>query len=834
MKLKLSPARLLQMLMGLGAILALWHVFAADFGHSGINAIELVIFAAIACAMASRQIALPTARWEDEALGVATVSLGFVAAFAAMLRDGLLPGVVVGALAAAAGCYWPIRRPCCTAIYNVSLAIVEMTAASHVFFWVSGGDWVLRAAVQLPAAVAAGVTMYAINGAGRSVRIAAARGASISTLWKQDFLWIAPAYVGLTCMTALPLLRHANFAYGLIALTAPFCFLTYHSLHSYANHARERTRHVDELQNQQAQLEELYLATIKSLALAIDAKDQYTHQHILRVQRFAVAIAEKMGISPIEMEAVRTGALLHDIGKLGVPEHLLLKPGKLTEDEYAKVKKHPVIGASILDPVDFPWPVLPAVRHHHERWDGTGYPSGLKEHEIPMTARILAVADVYDALTSNRSYRDAWTHRAAVAEIKRSAGSHFDPQVVKAFLAVIDGVVEEMAAEGHGPLAPSGPKDKQLSAQAKQAVADIRQASSELWELYEIAQSLTAGLGTRATLDILAPKLEVLLPDTGCAVLLADPENDWLVVHAAVGFNREFFQGCHTYNLVSTSAVVARTGRAYVGRYCPDDLLLKSEEGKEWVKLRSALILPLKHQGEIIGTLNIYRCNSDAFSGDDVRMAETIAQRTASALYNGILYERAQTSASTDPLTGLHNVRYLTEHVENRCAAARARIEQEGSAGEGDVRDGDRFALLCIDLDSFKPINDNFGHQKGDQVLRDLARLFKGAVREGDIVSRYGGDEFLIVLDGADSEVAAAMAARIQQAVEQYDPALTHEKFGALHVGASVGYACFPADGLTCTELLATADAGMYSRKTERKLQKLANPDELRDLPRAA
>ena len=136
-----------------------------------------------------------------------------------------------------------------------------------------------------------------------------------------------------------------------------------------------------------------------------------------------------MGLDGDELEGLNTGALLHDIGKLGVPEYVLLKPGRLTDEEFAKIKKHPEIGAAILDPVEFPWPVLPVVKYHHEKWDGTGYPEGLEGEDIPLTARILAVADVYDALTSNRSYRNAWTHERALDVIqRRTPGTHFDPR----------------------------------------------------------------------------------------------------------------------------------------------------------------------------------------------------------------------------------------------------------------------------------------------------------------------------------------------------------------------------------------------------------------------
>ena len=570
----------------------------------------------------------------------------------------------------------------------------------------------------------------------------------------------------------------------------------------------EKQQHIEELQLSQEHLADLYLATIKSLALAIDAKDQYTHQHILRVQRYAVAVAKHLGLTGSELEAINTGALLHDIGKLGVPEYVLLKPGRLTDEEFAKIKQHPEIGAAILDPVEFPWPVLPVVRSHHEKWDGTGYPDGLAGEDIPRTARVLAVADVYDALTSSRSYRNAWTHERACEVIQKDRGTHFDPVIADAFLEVITGVVEEMAREGDGPLLAAEPAAAAVSSPSDQAARAIHQASSELWALYEVVQTLSSSVGLEETLEILGRKLEALLPGTTALFLLRstdadEPKSEEMTVRSVVGINREFFAGAKT--LGRTSVSVARTRTTFLGAYDADDLLLISSQMTQWTPLQTALIVPISHQGEVLGTINLYHPNAGAFSAHDKQLLETIADRAATALYNGLLFDRTRSHAFTDPLTGLYNIRHITQHVEECC------------------REAQPFALLCLDLDSFKPINDNFGHQKGDQVLRDLsALLFLAALRPGDIAARYGGDEFLVYVQGGTAEDAEVLAERLQAAVENYDPGLHHPRLGALHLGVSIGYGCFPTDGTDFASLIADADAHMYREKTERKLGRLA------------
>jgi len=203
-------------------------------------------------------------------------------------------------------------------------------------------------------------------------------------------------------------------------------------------HLKEREHDIEELEKNRKLLADLYVSTVNCLATAIDAKDECTHAHIRRVQKLAVGIAETMNVSGDELEAIRTGALLHDVGKLAVPDSILGKLGPLTDEEFLQMKLHTVVGAEMLEPVRFPWPVVAVVRHHHERWDGAGYPDGLAGEQIPLSARIMAVADVYDALTSDRPYRPAWGHSRARRYILDAVGAQFDPAVVDAFLIYID------------------------------------------------------------------------------------------------------------------------------------------------------------------------------------------------------------------------------------------------------------------------------------------------------------------------------------------------------------------------------------------------------------
>ena len=800
-----SSARIYLVVMCVAGLAATCWVTALYIPGSQASVSEMLLFTALGIVLGGKKVSVLKHLLSEEA---GSINLGFAVTFAALIRLGPSFAIVVGALTALCSCLYPRRHQAYQLCFNVALVAFETAVGGIIFLVVNHWTMELQPLPTFMGILGAILFIYAIDTIGVSVMIGLCTENKALTFWKNTFLCTAPSYFAAATLGALSILLLKENTGVMLLFITPLSYLSYISYKGYMARSAEKQQHFEALQVNQEQLAELYLATIKSLALAIDAKDQYTHQHILRVQTYSVAIAKKMGLEGNELEAVNTGALLHDIGKLGVPEYVLLKPGRLTDDEFDKIKKHPEIGAAILDPVEFPWPVLPVVRHHHEKFDGTGYPDGLAGEDIPLTARIMAVADVYDALTSTRSYRKGWTHEKAKESIISDAGTHFDPQVVEAFAAIIDNVVAKMAFNGEGPLAIKA--STEVNDKAGLAAREISRASSELWALYEVAQSLSTSLGVQETVNILAHKLAAIFPDASTSFLLKEPDS-LLHVIAAAGLNRDYLLGAYTFKSGTASVNVLEQKTSYLGEFDAEDLMLMTSEYEPWWPVQTALIVPIVYEGEALGTINLYHQQEDAFSDHDKDLLEMIAERSALALYNGMLYERTKSHAIKDPLTDLFNIRHLTEEVDKRCQDH----SLEGSQPA-------KFALLCLDIDSFKPINDNFGHQKGDEVLREVARLITEAAPSESVVCRYGGDEFLILLDGADRANAVEVASKIERSVQGYDPNLVHYKLGSLRIDVSIGFACFPEDGKDCTSLISFADTNMYQEKTEHKLGVLA------------
>lgn len=295
----------------------------------------------------------------------------------------------------------------------------------------------------------------------------------------------------------------------------------------YLTYSRFRKRIEDERQKN-IELNRVFLSTIEALALAIDAKDQVTHGHIRRVQRFTMALAEGLGVrDEKQVDALKAAALLHDTGKLAVPEYILNKPGPLTSSEFDRMKVHAAVGADILKSIDFPYPVEPIVRHHHENWNGTGYPDGLRGQEIPIGARMLSVVDCYDALTSDRPYRPRMTRQQAEQVLRDRRGSMYDPWVVDEFLRLLDKLELDEASN-----LAEFPRSSPLAAQQLEVISAT---SAEEREFNELRRELPKATSIAGAADVLFRHLRRVIPAASFALYVPRQDANELSVLVASG-----------------------------------------------------------------------------------------------------------------------------------------------------------------------------------------------------------------------------------------------------------------------------------------------------------
>jgi diguanylate cyclase (GGDEF)-like protein/putative nucleotidyltransferase with HDIG domain len=563
----------------------------------------------------------------------------------------------------------------------------------------------------------------------------------------------------------------------------------------------------------------LHLATAEALATAIDAQDQTSHCHVRRAQIFAVGMGEVLNLTKPEIEALRAGALLHDVGKLAVPAHILNKPGRLTPAEFEKIKIHTTVGAQLLSRVDFPYPVIPIVRHHHEHWNGAGYPDGLRGEQIPLTARIISVVDCFDAVREDRPFRRGMTRDEAIALLLRGAGTHFDPRVVGLFIEHLPRFELQIAEQG---LALREPNDSTLEPftladidleQTRErgcymAYDQIRNAHREVYALYEIARTFGSSLDISETLEILVDKVGHVVSFDTCVVYVYDELRGYASAAHVVGKNA---------SLLTTKCVAPGEGvtgfalanRSSVNQLQPslDFVDVKSERLAEYKSMAS---LPLFKGDVLLGALSVYSTEIDRYTDDQMRRLETVTKLASDALGNAVHHAEARSNALTDVLTGLPNGRYLALRFEEEASRAR--------------RMGRTFQVMMLDLDDFKLVNDTFGHKVGDKMLREVALIIQRQLREYDFLARYAGDEFVAVVQELVGSQVEELRARIESAVAKFSLHVRGDK--RARVGISIGTATYDTDGETLDQLLVAADQAMYRVKSDHKLVKVRGASE--------
>lgn len=377
-----------------------------------------------------------------------SVSEGFI--IAAGLLFGPAAGTLTAALDGLGVSLWNRHRSVRRTLFNLAEPAISVTVAMWLFYAISGTSPLLYRTVAfqplIMPLVAMTVVYFVLNTILNAAAVWLESGMSPALLVRKHLSHLALDFCVSLSLGAVIVQTSANVTVAAIVVLVPMLLASYLSSHYVGGQLAEADRHL-------AELRRLYDSTVETLAMAVDAKDQLTHGHIRRVQMLSTRLARAVGASPDEVRALEAAALLHDLGKLAIPEHILKKPGPLSAAEYEQMKSHAEIGAGILSRIEFPFPVVPIVRHHHENWNGSGYPDGLQGEAIPLGARILSVVDCYDALTSDRPYRLAMSGEDAIEIIRRRAGTMYDRNIVQAFVQVHARVrPEDRDAEDTPPL----------------------------------------------------------------------------------------------------------------------------------------------------------------------------------------------------------------------------------------------------------------------------------------------------------------------------------------------------------------------------------------------
>jgi len=649
------------------------------------------------------------------------------------------------------------------------------------------------------------LVQYLLNGLLVATLLALKGRRSVLRCWRDGYLWTSWTFFAGAVAAGVVYAAIMRFGLVYVVMSFPVLAATLATYRIYFERVAEKTREA-------AEMGRLHLATVEALATAIDAKDQTTHGHVRRVQTYCARMGELMGLSAAEIKALDAGALLHDVGKLAVPDHILNKPGKLTDAEFERMKIHTTVGAQILERVRFPYPVVPIVLHHHERWDGRGYPEGLKGEAIPLTARILSVVDCFDSLREDRPYRRGMTREEACELLRRNAGAHFDPRVVEIFLTNLPAFEREVAQAGleqrgltyaefeHRELLGEEPAPPAREAEDKlEYLSQITNAHREVYALYEIARTFGSSLDMEDTVSVLVNKVGHVVPFDLCAVYLLDELKGYATAAHVAGRHAELVRGRAVAPGEGVVGFVLANRRA---SYLLDPMLDFADVTlPDASAFRSMVALPLVKDERLLGAIAVYSHRARAYEEDHLRLLDTVARIASDALSNAMHHAEAESNALTDTLTGLPNAR-----------AMYIRFEQEASRAR---RTGRPFQVVMLDLDDFKQVNDTYGHKTGDRVLREVGRIIQAQLREYDFMARYAGDEFVAIMQDLTAEQTNDLRQRIERAVSRFSLHVRGDKHA--RVGISVGSATYGIHGETPDQLLIAADEDMYAVKSIHK-----------------
>jgi diguanylate cyclase (GGDEF)-like protein/putative nucleotidyltransferase with HDIG domain len=604
-------------------------------------------------------------------------------------------------------------------------------------------------------------------------------------------------FFGSAAAAGLVTIFYAKAGFYIFLLSLPIAVVVYQLYHFYIERFEQAEVHI-------AELNKLYFQTIEALSSAVDAKDRYTHGHIRRVQTYAVELARCLGIvDRKELSAIQAGALLHDIGKIAIPEYILNKPTVLTETEFEKMKIHPAVGASMLSRIEFPYPVLPMVKSHHERWDGNGYPDRLKGEEIPLNARILSLVDCYDALTTNRPYRSPMDRKQIVDFFRRESGRAYDPAIVETFINNLDAIeragnsmsVDNSDVWGIRPnesvanipgrklqhVEPTLAYTKALSAN--------QQIQRELYSIFEFARAEFECLRSKDVYSFVGAKLSALVDFDVAVFYKADLVTGQIVAAHIEGTEGVGLRGMALGLEEKLSGWVAANNQALCN-LPPFPDFLRCEEPRP--SFQVSAIAPLNRHGTVLGAISLYRKEQQKFTDEEFRRLEMIASQTAIILAKCDAAE-SQTLSLLDSSTGLPNGFQLYLMFE-QVAIDASRYEYP-------------LVLILVGIDDPMNIRRKWGQLSAEEAIKATSNYLGKELRETDLLVRYASNEFIALSPKTTLEQAENLKSRLQNDLDHLCFAVRADV--QIPVRVSIGIAVYPEDGTDLESLLGLAENRM-------------------------
>jgi len=534
--------------------------------------------------------------------------------------------------------------------------------------------------------------------------------------------------------------------------------------------AQVRRALLSEYETRRRQQEESYVATIGALAAVLDAKDRYTEAHSRETAELAVKVGKRLGLQGEQRRLLEYGALLHDIGKIGIPGYILQKPGPLTPEEFAVMREHPVIGERILASVPFLAPLGPIVRAEHERWNGTGYPDGLKGEEIPIEARIIHACDAFHAMASDRAYRKALPPEEIMAEFRKESAQQFDPRVVEVMLQVIE---EEPPHVTAGAQASGQPAPDPL-------VTGSRSWAQHMQSIETLGQHLARATTIEDVCNRIGETISAMLPHDQCRVLLMSEDRTRLEIVYLNGTGPAEYRDVTSQNAAvavgeGIAGWVAESRRGVVIGDTEHHPKAAHVTGTDVID-ESMLAVPVVFEDELLGVIVVLKLGLNQYNLDQLRLLTILANQAAVSIANARLIDRLASAATIDPLTGLMNRAAFEEAINKQLL----RPQSWGT-------------LLMLDVDNLRETNDAYGHRAGDAVLKRIGRAIRTSIRSDDLGSRWIGDNFAILAPGIDAAQAELLAKRIETAVQSD------------RISIRWGAAEYRGDALTAQDLVAAA-----------------------------